>query len=90
VVNIVKIKRFVLTGTLDVSKVADTGDLAILVAGAIRNSNAAGCLGEVVFEGVDGNFYRLELKAVVDQVHPDYIKSLDKDMAMANLSRKPF
>lgn len=88
--NIVKIKRFVLTGTLDIRKVADTGDLAILVAGVLRDSNAAGCLGEVVFEGVDGNFYKLELKAVVDQVHPDYIKSIDKDTAVATLSKKSF
>lgn len=89
-VNIVKIKRFILKGTLDISKVADTGDLAILVAGVIRSSNAKGCLGEVIFEGEDGNFYKLELRAIVDQVHPDYIKSLDKEMSLANLSEKPF
>jgi len=78
--GIVKIKRFIKTGTLtNIDDVVDSGDLAIRAAGAMILSNAEGCIGEILFEGEDGNFYNVTLRAVIDQVHPDYVNNLETE-----------
>ena len=68
------------TGNLAIDdQVVDSGDLAIRAAGAMLNSNAKDCIGEVVFEGEDGNFYAVHLKTIIDRVHPEYIKRVESE-----------
>jgi len=74
----VKIKRFIRAGNLRTDLVEDTVDLQMVASAAMKEHNIFPSIGEVVFEGEDGHFYAVTLKAVIDRVHPDYVKNLDK------------
>jgi hypothetical protein len=76
--GIVKIKRFIQEGRMRIdSKVVDTADLAARAAEVIREYNLMAPFGTVVFEGENGQFYTLIIRAVIEQVHPDYVKRLE-------------
>jgi len=74
----VRIKRFVKPGNLRVERVEDTVDLQMVASVAMKENNIDPAIGEVVFEGEDGHYYRVHLRSVIERVHPDYVKNLDK------------
>jgi hypothetical protein len=76
--GIVKIKRFIRKGNLNIDEqVVDSGDLAIRAAGAMLACKVEDCIGKVVFEGEDGNFYAANLKVIIERVQPSYVKRLE-------------